>query len=288
MQKASVEVLVGRARLTQNTDDAETNMSPEKPQTISEYRKRLRDCHGVRRTSLSRARYESVADKIRKDFDKSTPWITIRDTAKHLEQKYYLATGYQLFTTASAPELLVKPFDSFLLKTFRKNILQNPNWPDEPEGGWYLPDSWYYRINDIIRTRFVVKYLDGVEFLTDQISVLLADHDCPSHVDFEAKEQGYYAAHLYTEYECEIPGEDWDTETVMAIIEMQVTTQVQDVIGTLLHGYYETRRIRGEDGEQKWQWDYKSDEFAANYLGHILHYVEGMIMDIRERQRRTT
>ncbi len=35
--------------------------------------------------------------------------------------------------------------------------------------------------------------------------------------------------------------------------------------------------------DTKWQWDYKGDEFATNYLGHILHYVEGMIMDVRER-----
>ena len=126
MQKGSLEVLVRRAGLTQNTDDAETNMRAEKPQTISEYTKWLRDCHGVRRTSLSRARYESVADKIRKDFDKSTPWITIRDTAKHLEQKYYLATGYQLFTTTSAPELQVKPFDSFLPKRFARTSCRTP------------------------------------------------------------------------------------------------------------------------------------------------------------------
>ena len=29
-------------------------------------------------------------------------------------------------------------------------------------------------------------------------------------------------------------------------------------------------------------------EFAANYLGHVLHYVEGMIMDIREKQEKKT
>ena len=37
--------------------------------------------------------------------------------------------------------------------------------------------------------------------------------------------------------------------------------------------------------EKIWQWNYKSDEFAANYLGHILHYVEGMIIEIRDKKR---
>lgn len=34
----------------------------------------------------------------------------------------------------------------------------------------------------------------------------------------------------------------------------------------------------------KWQWDYESDEFIPNYLGHILHYIEGMIMEVRKRE----
>lgn len=32
-----------------------------------------------------------------------------------------------------------------------------------------------------------------------------------------------------------------------------------------------------------WQWQYRGDQFVPNYLGHILHYIEGMIMEVRER-----
>ncbi|GAI51334.1 unnamed protein product [marine sediment metagenome] len=53
----------------------------------------------------------------------------------------------------------------------------------------------------------------------------------------------------------------------------------------MLHKYYEETRKRLEKEDIKWQWNYKSDEFVANYLGHILHYVEGMIMEIREKQK---
>ena len=51
------------------------------------------------------------------------------------------------------------------------------------------------------------------------------------------------------------------------------------------YGNYEKKRIMDKKPKFKWQWDYTSDEFAANYLGHILHYVEGMIIDIREKQK---
>ena len=51
-----------------------------------------------------------------------------------------------------------------------------------------------------------------------------------------------------------------------------------------MHKYYEEKRGKVSLAvERVWQWDYESDEFIPNYLGHRLHYVEGMIMDIRER-----
>ncbi len=63
-----------------------------------------------------------------------------------------------------------------------------------------------------------------------------------------------------------------------------MTTQLQEVIRRLLHTYYEDKR-QSKKEQTKWQWNYNSDEFSANYLGHILHYVEGMIMEVREKQR---
>ena len=263
-------------------------MTARKPQNIEEYKKWLRDNHDVAITDRSRNYYESVSNKICKDFTNSTFWNTLISELEHINQRYFLETGYHLFIADFHPEMKIKPFDSFLQKTFRKNIIQNTNWPDQPEGGWILPDNWYTRINDIVRTLFVVKYLDGVNFFADKLSALLSEHNLPSTVDFEAKEEGYYAAHLYTQYECEIPKEDWNTEKILVTIEIQITTQLQEVIRHLLHKYYEDRRSRAKEGELKWQWDYKSDEFATNYLGHILHYVEGMIMDIREKQEEAT
>jgi hypothetical protein len=32
-------------------------------------------------------------------------------------------------------------------------------------------------------------------------------------------------------------------------------------------------------------WKYDSDQFISAYLGHILHYVEGMIIEVRDRKR---
>jgi hypothetical protein len=31
-------------------------------------------------------------------------------------------------------------------------------------------------------------------------------------------------------------------------------------------------------------WNYRNDQFITTYLGHILHYVEGMIIEVRDRE----
>lgn len=261
-------------------------MDNEKPQDIDQYKEWLREKHDTEISNRTRAYYESVASRIKQDFERSDFWIQLVENLREFGREYQLQTGYPLLISEFEPELDMKTFDSFLLKTFRKNIIENNLWPEEPEGGWILPDNWYSRINDIVRTLIGVKYLDGVEFMIEKIEFLCEQHSLPCDVQLEAKEEGYYAAHLYTKPEFEIPRMTWDTKRIKVSIEIQITTQLQEVIRKLLHRYYEERRKRVKEEDIEWQWNYKSDEFAANYLGHILHYVEGMIMEIREKQRR--
>ena len=144
--------------------------------------------------------------------------------------------------------------------------------------------NWFSRINDTVRTCFVVKYLDGVNFLASQFADRAKAAEYKSRVDYEAKEEGYYAAHFYVSFPCEVPREDWDTKDETISVEIQITTQLQEVIRHLLHKYYEQRRAQRPIPHVKWQWDYRSDEFAANYIGHILHYLEGMIVDVRDKR----
>lgn len=93
--------------------------------------------------------------------------------------------------------------------------------------------------------------------------------------------EGHYAGHVDFCPVFRIPNVEWETESVAVGVEIQVTTQLQELIRNLLHKHYEARRI-GAVPDRPWQWDYESTEFAANYLGHILHYIEGMIVDVRQ------
>jgi hypothetical protein len=129
-----------------------------------------------------------------------------------------------------------------------------------------------------------VKYLDGVDFLVERLKLLCDTLNIQCQNFLEAREDGYYAAHVYITQNYEIPRVDWDTEKVNISFEIQVTTQLQETIRSLLHAYYEEARNKPKSREKKWQWNYKSNEFSVNYLGHILHYIEGTIVRIRDEQ----
>lgn len=259
-------------------------MDAERPKNVAEYKTWLKKCHNVEVSARTETYYDAVVAKAAADFGGSLFWLGLESDIESINQQYYLNTNYYLLDNKSIPVLQKKPFDSFLLKTFRNNVLGNDNWPDPPDGGWLLPNNWFSRINDMVRTYFVVKYIDGVTFFASQLSQRCQDFGHHCRVDYEAKEEGYYAAHFYISFPCDIPQENWDTKDEILSIEIQITTQLQEVIRRLLHKYYEQRRAQQPAADVKWQWDYKSDEFATNYLGHILHYVEGMIVDVRDKK----
>lgn len=261
-----------------------------KPRNLEEYGKWLQEYHGFIIDKKIENHYNSIASKIKNDFENSNVWTAIISRMQDINNEYLSQTGYQLFINEFKPILVTKTFNSFLEKSFRKNVVFNKNWiiddkPVPPSGGWITPNNWIEKTNDILRTYFVVKYLDGVETLMQKIIEIFKENLLEYNKTFEARDEGYYAVHVYTNYNFEIPKITWDTENKIISVEIQITTQLQDVISKLTHKYYENRRICMEKSDKKWQWKYDSEEFTVNYLGHILHYLEGMIMEVRQKQK---
>lgn len=264
-------------------------MKNYKPANVDEYRKWLKDFLKISVDAKTENHYDSVANKIKTDFEKTKIWRELNSHLNDFNNEYLTTTGYQLLINEFKPGLVTKSFSSFFEKSFRKNVVLNERWindanPEPPYEGWITPDNWFEKTNDILRTYFVAKYLDGVDFLMKKIIASCETNSLKCNNSFEARDEGYYAVHVYTVFQFEIPKLSWDTEKKNISIEFQITTQLQDVISKLTHAYYENRRVKVEKSDKKWQWNYESDEFTANYLGHILHYVEGMIMDVRQKQ----
>ena len=232
--------------------------------------------------------YEYVSQKLFREFENTEFWIEFQQNLREYNDEYYLTNEYNLLKVEKIP-LLLKSYDSLVNKTYRKNILLNKNFPDPPEYNWILPENWFTSIKDLLRTSITVRYLDGVEFLANKIHELCNKHSYLFEVEYEAREEGYYAAHVTIKKNSKIVDYNWDENEILFPIEIQITTQLQEVIKSLLHKMYEEVRIADKEiTSMKWQWDYKTKEFSSNYLGHILHYVEGMILDVRDKQKSLT
>lgn len=234
---------------------------------------------------LERNRFQRENEGMRRAADNSPLWLRFQQEKPSLADLYLATTTYRLFVDDTRETIVAKPWESFLHKTYRHNVMNNPNWPDAPDRGWLLPENWFVRVHDIARTTVVVKYLDGVTTVTEALARFAVAEGVSDFVcEFEARETGYYAAHIRAGFEFGLMSSDWQESRVRGQYEIQVTTQLQEVIRKLTHKEYEGRRVRHSDPAKKWQWDYTSDAFKPNYLGHILHYLEGMIMEVRDRK----
>jgi hypothetical protein len=242
---------------------------------------------------LARRTYSSTRDLVAFQFEHSNEFITLIHQLYNYDSEYKYNSGYDLLMRK--PEDIAldkKDWVSFISKVWRKNVVQNTNWSSQqwdsqvckPKGGWITPSNWFEEIHDIVRTRIVVKYFDGVRLLLDKMCELFPTLGCEVMPDWEAREEGYYAAHLNVIKEYQVPV-GLEISKMKISVEIQITTQMKEVITELTHKYYERRRELLNKPDIKWQWDYESEEFLPNYLGHILHYVEGAVMQVRNREK---
>jgi ppGpp synthetase/RelA/SpoT-type nucleotidyltranferase len=227
--------------------------------------------------------YKTVVQTLKTEFEKSDFWKEVLTNLPETNDQYRIDKGVYLLIPSNVPEVHVKSLNSLMIKAFRKNILNNKNFPEAPNGGWITPENWFERVNDIIRTTIVVKYLDGVEIIINQLSQLSDNRNFGFSSSLEAREEGYYAAHSGILIPLSIPDQNFSPIDITINVEVQVTTQIQEIIKTLLHKHYENNRKILAPIDYKWQWDYKSPEFTPNYLGHIIQYVEGMIVEVRDK-----
>lgn len=231
--------------------------------------------------------YRLAVDALEQSFVKSAFWIGFNKFLADVNAEYQEIHGKSLLESVNVPEINQKSLKSVIEKAYRKDVLNNEKFPEEPpKGGWILPANWFTSLHDILRTTIVVKYLDGVEFIVQRMSQYAVSHNCGYTFDYEARDNGYYAAHTGVQMTLQMPNYvDLDYVAVKVSVEIQITTQLQWIIKDLLHTYYELDRIGHTDKSYQWQWDYKSPRFNTNYLGHMVHFVEGMVVDLRDKQR---
>jgi len=98
-------------------------------------------------------------------------------------------------------------------------------------------------------------------------------------------DDGYYAVHLYVEIPVTIIQPDWTQVQINVKVEIQLATRLQQVLRELSHKVYAERRLEANPDKKSWKWDFSSPQFMAGYLGHSLHLIEGLLINLRDRMR---
>jgi len=265
----------------------------EKPENTREYILWWNKNFDTKINLAVRRQYDDTSTLVKYKFEHSDEYNELIHQLHNYEAEYRHRYGYDLLMKKPEEiELKIKNWQEFMSKVWRKNVVHNIKWKYEnwnmedcqPKGGWITPANWFEKIHDIVRTRIVVKYFDGVELLLDKMHHHFEACGCQCEPDWEAREEGYYAAHLNVTQDYELPV-GLAIQEKRICVEIQITTQMKDVITSLTHKYYERKRESLEPPDKKWQWDYDSDEFSPNYIGHVLHYIEGTVMQIRDKER---
>lgn len=259
-------------------------MDTEPKPTKEQYETWLEQKTGIRLDVNLQFYYVTCQHEIKTNLEKSALWLEIIRTLREINDQYFIDNDERLIASIDNIQIKEKPWESLIDKTFRKNVLYNDNWPNPPGNEWITPINSFTNIQDILRTIIIVKYLDGVEMVVKKLETICDNHKAIPSCDFEAKPEGYYAAHFYFHYDLQIrQPNSFENVSASVPIEVQITTQLKEVVKSVLWEFYGAERSRESSQEKIWQWQWDSNEFAANYLGHILHYVDGMIVGVRNK-----
>lgn len=178
-------------------------------------------------------------------------------------------------------ELLTKPYDSVIEKVYRQNVLNNRSFPDPPFDGWIDGTNFFQRLNDVIRGRIVCKYIDGPEFLSGHFGERCGKSGLPFESYPMNNASGYHSWHCYLTHQIDVIEGGGVIERSLSV-ELQITTQLAEVLTALTHHLYEEQRLAPPGRrDESWRWKPESVQFRSTYMGHTLHLLEGVILSLK-------
>lgn len=226
--------------------------------------------------------YETNMNNIFNSVSEHQFFVGFSNVSKNWQKAYEQNTKTELFMDNVEPALLIKPFESTVEKTYRINILWNRMFPEPPKKGWINQQSIYSQLNDLVRGSLVCRFIDGPAFVADSIENYANSLGLDSRQYTQERDDGYYAYHVYVKFPVTIFNLEWETSDVSIEIEIQITTQLQEVLRSLTHKFYETQRLSSSNDKGKWKWDFSSSKFKVGYLSHTLHLLESVILESRD------
>ena len=201
------------------------------------------------------------------------------ETSRELEKwrtEYRAQTGSSLLSQAKIPDFVSKSVESSIEKLQRK--YSEATIASAFTSGYPIP-----KIGDLVRVRLTCSYLDGVEFIADKLMDLAKLLGVKAVHEKQGKIEGYYAQHINITQDVllKVAGA---TKAIQIDCEIQIATDMSTKMWDTSHGLYE--RTRGAPDEaQNWQWKHTDPRFISNQLGHMVHLVDGLLIQLRDNAK---
>jgi hypothetical protein len=223
---------------------------------------------------------ESLCDEWARLITADNFWHRVRALLKGWRVEYRSVTGADLLDRVEFPEFSGKQKERIRSKLDKK-IEDKPDFIREvfPDDGPPIP-----RLNDLVRTRFICNYMDGVEFLTKKILGLAEEWELRPSRERVGLVEGYFAQHL--NFWHRVVYRFAGAEQIGAVsCEIQVATVLSTRLWEARHPLYEVAR-RDSGHPEDWQWNPKDPRFISNQLGHMIHLADGLLVQLREVTQR--
>ena len=203
-------------------------------------------------------------------------WAAANEQLPKWRTEYRALVGSDLLPQHGLPKFQSKPEASLRDKLIRqcklhKNDLSRVLETDGPP----IP-----KLNDLVRTRVVCRYIDGVDFLAKKFTELGTKMNCSPILSREGKIEGYFAQHITLRHNVILRLAGYEQ---MATIncEIQLASELATRVWDASHPLYEDVRVRGK-APADWQWQPTDPQFIANQLGHMIHLADGLLVHLRD------
>nr|WP_315253448.1 hypothetical protein [uncultured Duganella sp.] len=190
------------------------------------------------------------------------------------------AKGYPLLMDVRLSNFNRKSYESVLEKVYRTSYVFNKSFPDAPSAGWITTQNYLSRINDLVRNKISCKFIDGPEIIAQKMTEIANRLGLRSEYFSRNYDDGYYAYHFYVYIPIEIDDGTPAAGKHEVAIEIQISTQLKEVMYEILHKFYADERSKSFS--EDWKWKVGSAKFKSGYLSHTLHMLEGMIVELRD------
>lgn len=223
------------------------------------------------------------------EINQSNFWNDFKQMLKEVEVEY--RKNYNNLDLIPHPDRVIlynKEVKSVINKAYRISVVDNANpfGSDKYHREFVRPENIFKKLKDIIRTEIIVRYIDGIDIIVQRLNDLAKKYDYGINIIVKDDEVGYYAKHVYISYDSNIVDFKFDPQKIKFTFEIQIRTQLQDAIKSILHSYYKQDRIKAikAQSDRVWRWQFTKPRFATNYVGHILHFFDGLIIQIKNRE----